>query len=119
MSPLLNTLIATALLCFLASLVVLGSDVLATSHNDGVQRDGKVKLDDKIDPRESSPLAEADTVDLSEALSLAESHAHGTVLDADLKAHQGHNAWDVVMIEDGTKFRVWVDARNGSVQVQR
>ena len=101
-----------------AALVLIGSDGLATSHGVEPRREA-VARDEAIDLSQNPELAESDKVELSEALALAESHVHGNVVDADRKMHNGHHAWDVEMVEDGQKVRVWVEARDGRVQVQR
>ena len=82
-------------------LLILASNVLAAGRDLKLLREFGAASKDKIG--------------LRDAVSIAESRLDGCAVDAKLVALGGHDAWDVEVLADGAKLRVWIDARNGDV----
>ena len=86
-----------------ACLVILGSDVVAATREYEIHHEVSA--------------AAADSVGLSEAVSIAESHVAGRAVDADLQSLFGRDTWGVDVVSGDRKTRVWVDAGDGIVDI--
>ncbi|MBI1210433.1 MAG: hypothetical protein GC190_03140 [Alphaproteobacteria bacterium] len=99
MLKLVNALLAAG--CF----VILGSDVLAATH--------ELELTHSFDARSR------DKIGLREAVSIAEDRADGRAVDANLTRFAGVDSWNVDVLSNGRHVHVSIDARNGTVDVAR
>lgn len=97
MWKLVNGLLAA--LCF----VVLGSDVLAATH--------------ELELKRALGASPSYKVGLAQAISIAESRAGGHALDAHLVKQAGETDWQVEVLSRGRHVRVSIDARSGAVDV--
>ena len=93
MLKLINGLLAAA--CF----VILGSDVLAATHD--------------LELRHSFVAAPKDKIGLREAVSIAEARVDGRAVDVNLVNFGEDDQWDVKVASGNRYLHVWVDASSG------
>jgi uncharacterized membrane protein YkoI len=97
MLKLINGLLGAA--CF----VILGSDVLAATH--------------ELELRHAFGAAPQDKIGLPEAVSIAETRVDGRAVDAALIRFAGEDSWSVDVLAKGAHVHVSIDARTGAVDV--
>ena len=97
MLKLVNGLLAAA--CF----VILGSDVLAATH--------------ELELRHAFGAIPKDKIGLTEAVSIAEARVDGRALDANLVRFAGEDSWNVDVLSKGAHVHVSIDAHTGAVDI--